>query len=50
MAADDDVDCVEHVWQLSGVTLARDGAHEDYRCTRCPAVMVVGPDELAGRV
>jgi hypothetical protein len=38
VGADDD-DCVEHVWQLRGVTFDLEiGALEDYECTRCPAV------------
>jgi hypothetical protein len=31
-------ECVEHAWKLQGVTIALDGAHEDYACSRCPAV------------
>lgn len=44
MGRDDDADCVEHVWELRGVTFADDGATEDYACARCPAVMVAKPD------
>jgi hypothetical protein len=40
---DDDADCVEHVWELQGVTFGSDGATEDYACTRCPAVEVTQP-------
>lgn len=46
---DEPGECVEHVWAVQGMTLDWDGTHVDYACTRCPAVMVVGPDELAGR-
>lgn len=42
-------DCPEHVWVLTGSTLATDGTHHDYQCARCGAVTVVGPDEIAGR-
>jgi hypothetical protein len=42
-------ECVEHVWAMTGMTLAGDGTHVDYSCERCPAVLVVGPDELTGR-
>ncbi len=42
--------CPEHVWEIRGVTFAADGAHQDQVCTRCGAVLVVGPDELTGRV
>ena len=42
-------DCPEHVWVLTGLTLATDGTHHDYECARCGAVTVVGPDEIAGR-
>ena len=42
-------ECVEHVWRIDGLTLAVDGAHIDSVCTRCDAVMLVGPDELSGR-
>lgn len=31
-------ECIEHAWKLRGVTIAMDGAHEDYECVRCPAV------------
>ena len=47
---DDDHDCVEHVWQMAGMSTAADGTHIDYQCVRCGAVMLEGPDELAGRV
>jgi hypothetical protein len=45
MGADDDADCVEHVWKLGGATLAGDGAHTDYECVRCGALLAVGPGE-----
>ncbi|EFQ83234.1 hypothetical protein HMPREF0063_11507 [Aeromicrobium marinum DSM 15272] len=31
-------ECLEHAWKLKGVTIAMDGAHEDYKCLRCGAV------------
>ncbi|EFQ82712.1 hypothetical protein HMPREF0063_11921 [Aeromicrobium marinum DSM 15272] len=31
-------ECLEHAWKLAGVTIAMDGAHEDYKCLRCDAV------------
>ena len=31
-------ECVEHAWKLAGVTIAMDGAHEDYTCLRCGGV------------
>lgn len=37
MGADDDTDCVEHVWRLRGVVLDR-GAELEYECTRCNTV------------
>lgn len=43
-------ECAGHVWVLAGVTLAGDGAYIEQRCTSCDAVLVVGPDELTGRV
>lgn len=48
MGADDDADCVEHVWVLTGATFALDGAHLEYACERCGAVMVEGPAEMTG--
>jgi hypothetical protein len=48
VAADDDADCVEHVWVIRGMTLAGDGTHTDYECARCGAVMVETPADLAG--
>lgn len=50
MGSDDDQDCIEHVWSLGGATFAADGAHLEYRCERCAAVLMVGPDEQMGRV
>ena len=43
MGADDDADCVEHVWRLTEVTLATDGSHTAYVCVRCAATTVVPP-------
>ena len=48
MGADDDADCIEHQWVLQGATLADDGAHLDYACTRCDAVSVETPTQLSG--
>ena len=48
MTIDDDADCVEHVWSLTGATFALDGAHLDYECDRCGAVTLVGPGERSG--
>lgn len=31
-------ECLEHAWKLRGVTIALDGAHEDYECLRCGAL------------
>lgn len=50
MGVDDDRDCVEHVWVMKGATFALDGAHLDYECRRCGALLVEGPDELMGKV
>lgn len=46
MGADDDTGCAGHVWQLAGVALATGGAQSEYRCVRCPAVLMVGPDDI----
>ncbi len=43
MGADDDADCIEHVWVLQGVTFALDGATMDYACSRCEAIVVMQP-------
>ena len=43
MGADDDLDCMEHVWRLVGVTFGDDGATQDYVCERCSAVSVRQP-------
>jgi hypothetical protein len=50
MGADDDRDCVEHLWVLQGVTLTMAGAQADYECSRCGAVSVVTGDQMTGRV
>lgn len=42
-------ECVEHVWVMTGMTVAADGTHMAYECDRCEAALVVGPDEIAGR-
>lgn len=46
----DEVVCVEHVWVMTGMSLSDDGTHIDSECARCGALMVEGPDEIAGRV
>lgn len=43
MGADDDRSCVEHVWLILGATLDSGGAHTDYECVRCRAVLLVPP-------
>ena len=40
---DDDTSCIEHVFELRGVTFAMDGAHCDYECVRCGAISVGQP-------
>lgn len=42
-------ECPGHDWNPTHLTLARDGAYIAHHCTRCGAVMVIGPDELTGR-
>ncbi|MDN5931402.1 MAG: hypothetical protein L0I24_10125 [Pseudonocardia sp.] len=43
-------ECVEHVWRVTGMTLTAAGAHVDHECERCEALLVVGPEELTGRI
>ena len=43
VSADDDADCVEHVWRLVGVDISMGGSLEEYECRRCHAVMVYKP-------
>ena len=51
MGADEDADCVGHVWQITGVALLRGGAHTEYVCVRCKAVLFVAPrDVMPGTV
>ena len=38
MGADDDADCVEHVWELRQLHLTLDHAGQAYECSRCGAV------------
>lgn len=45
-----DSQCVEHVWVMTAMTTAADGTHVEYECSRCSAMMVVGPAELRGEV
>ena len=40
--------CLEHVWQMTGVTLARDGSHVEHVCSRCGLPMVETPQDLRG--
>lgn len=49
MSADDDADCVEHVWLMQGVTLTMAGSQIDSECTRCGALMVETGADLTGR-
>lgn len=37
MGADDDGDCVEHVWQLKEIHLTATGADQVQVCARCGA-------------
>ena len=43
-------ECVEHVWRVVGLVLEVDGAMVEHECGRCGAVVLVGPDELGGRI
>lgn len=43
MSADDDADCVEHVWQFEAATLTMGSSWEEWRCTRCSAVELTRP-------
>lgn len=42
-------ECPGHDWTPTNVHLGNDGAHIDYRCTRCPAVSTQTPADLTGR-
>jgi hypothetical protein len=35
-----DLECLEHHWQLRGVAFDPDGSLENHECTRCGAVIV----------
>lgn len=35
--------CPGHMWLMQGATLGRDGAHSDYGCELCGALLVVPP-------
>ncbi len=50
MSAAVDESCPEHVWVTTGLTMASDGTHIEKTCSRCDAVTIEGPDEVAGRV
>jgi hypothetical protein len=42
LSADDDADCVEHVWGLSGLHLSLErGAEQEEACDRCGALRYV---------
>lgn len=41
--------CLEHDFEPVGLTLARDGAYIETRCTRCGAVSMTTPDQVTGR-
>lgn len=44
-------ECPEHAWVLvEAVVGGRGGAFVEKACTRCGAVVLVGPDELGGWV
>lgn len=48
MGADDDADCVEHLWQLAGIALVSGhGAPTEYVCARprCDAVLYRSPED-----
>lgn len=50
MSDETDVDCLEHVWVLRGLTLGEGLTTAlDYECCRCAALMVEGSYELTGR-
>lgn len=49
MGADDDADCVEHVWGLVEVMLTSRGAEMASTCDRCGAVSYE-PSQAAARV
>lgn len=38
MSADDDLDCVEHVWGLTEAILTSRGAEKVKSCDRCEAI------------
>lgn len=49
--SDDDAPaCVEHVWTMTGMTVAADGTHIEHQCVRCGATTVEGPGQLRGEV
>ena len=49
MGQDDDADCVEHVWQLTEVTLSMPGASMTSTCVRCGAERVEPAQGIPGR-
>lgn len=42
VGADDDGDCVEHIWELDELHLTLDGADQWLVCTRCGTVTLEG--------
>lgn len=42
MGADDDTDCVEHLWGLSELVLTMNGAEMISTCLRCEAISYEG--------
>lgn len=50
MSDDDAPACVEHVWTMTGMTVAADGTHIEHQCVRCGATAVEGPGQLRGEV
>lgn len=43
MSDDDDEDCIEHLWRLTGFVLDLGGSTVEYRCERCGTVLLVPP-------
>lgn len=49
MGPDEGPEC-SHAWVTVTVVADADGAHVERVCSKCWAVTLVGPDELAGAV